>query len=162
MKERVVINRGPQTGNWRAVLQTGNTPKAEQTQQVFSLWIEHGTQPKDGAYAYTMQPITPTRPPEPEILQNSTEAQVVRFDGHLVQAACYAPTTLKLTTEHSLRVTSPCLLLLDTATTPPRLFVADPTQTLTTLSVTYDGKTVEVTLPKGGAKGKTTNEKFKM
>ena len=49
-----------------------------------------------------MQPITPTRPPEPEILQNSTEAQVVRFDGHLVQAACYAPTTLKLTTEHSL------------------------------------------------------------
>ena len=154
-KQAVVVRSGPQTGNWRKVQETSSVPKADQTKDVFCLWVEHGTQPTDGSSSYIIQPTEQARKETATILRNTEQVQAVRFGEHLVQAVFHAAGTLQLSAGLSISVMQPCLLLLDDSTPAPKVWVADPTQTLTSLVVTVGGKTMKLALPIGGEMGKS-------
>ncbi len=151
--QQVTVSTGPQTGKWRAVLDTVTTPKEPQTLDVFNLWIEHGAHPEHGSYAYILQPTEAARKSAPVILQNTEQAQAARAGAAQVAAVFHAAGRLDYTPGHAVEVDNPCVLLLNTDPQTASLWVADPTQTLSALRVTVDGKSYTVQLPQGGKKG---------
>lgn len=148
--QQTVVSAGPRTGNWRAVLQTGNVPREDITLNVFHLAVEHGHHPGDGHYAYIIQPVDPERQPDVELLQNTPGLQAACV-GTQLQAAFYAPGALTYGGGHTVSVDAPCLLLLDTAA--HRAYVSDPLRQRTTLTLTLDGNAYNISLPQADFKG---------
>ncbi|MHB9106957.1 MAG: polysaccharide lyase family 8 super-sandwich domain-containing protein [Armatimonadota bacterium] len=148
--QAVVLSAGPRTGNWSAVRQTGDVPREDMTRNIFHLAIEHGIHPKDGGYAYIIQPADPDRQPVVELLQNTPQLQAARV-GAQVQAAFYSAGTLVYAPDHTLSVDAPCLLLLDTAA--HRVYVSDPLHTRRSLTLTIDGTPYTAELPQDDMAG---------
>ena len=147
--QKVVLSTGAQTGKWATVLNTVSIPKTKQTKDIFNMAIEHGTNPKNGSYAYIIQPTEKARQQKAEILMNTDQLQAVRFGTDQIQAVFHAPGSLQYAPDKSISVTQPCLLMLDSSTQPNKLIVTEPTQTLTSLSITLNGTAYDVKLPTG-------------
>ncbi len=145
----VTVQRGEQSGSWRTVLNVSGVPKAAQTRQVFTLYLDHGTHPADATYAYVISPAGAA--PAVTLLANTTALQAVQLNG-LLLTVFHAPGTVTAA-GHTLAADHPCLLLLDLAA--PHVTVADPTQQLPALTLTLDGKAVDITLPRGAHAGQS-------
>ena len=148
----VTLHAGDAIGNWKNVYDTPSTPKDDITTPLFTLAISHGAGPRDASYAYAVAPTTdlPSLNLLPEnritILSNTPELQAARFDD-AVGAIVWSPGTLA-TGEHIIQVDHPCTLLLTAKDGKPHITIADPTESLDTLTITFDGKTKAVAFPK--------------
>jgi chondroitin AC lyase len=121
-----------QTGSWYSI----NTSKSEAivTQDVFTLWIDHGVKPTNGAYAYALRPgidaaAMPAYAADPPftIVTNSTALQAVFHRGlGLLEAAFLQPGTV--TVSGGLRVGSDtaCLAMVHETATNIEVSVANP------------------------------------
>ena len=115
----VSVEAGPKTGSWHEV-NSDSGDKTPVTDNVFSLFINHGLRPKDSTYAYVVVPQIASGNPADyaarlpvAILANTPACQAVRHAGlGLTQAVFYAPGTLKITDSLSVTVSRSCVLLL--------------------------------------------------
>ncbi len=155
-----VVQAVPQNGTWTSIEEASpNTGVV--TQDVFSLWIEHGPRTSEcapsedatseGAYAYRVVPglddenfaAYPEASPV-SVLSNSDRVQAVQASGGtLVQAVFYEVERLvvddDLDSSLVIEPDAPCLVMLRRAKDGLALSVADPTQTLAVLSICLSG-----------------------
>ncbi|MCX6344672.1 MAG: glycoside hydrolase family 88 protein [Armatimonadetes bacterium] len=151
--QRVTLSNQKQTGNWSKVQKTDSTPKADVTQDVFSLYIDHGAKPDAATYAYSISPIT-TKEPKPEILSNTEKLQAVRA-GNIVSAILYAPGSVEYASGQKLELDAPCALLLNMFGKRPSITLSDPTHALKSIIITLNGYQQTITLPTGGGVGRS-------
>lgn len=167
---------GPQTGAWSELRKEGVSPE-KATKDVFNLWIDHGPQPKDATYAYAVLPdieqpaLASAAASRPwRVLANTPQLQAVAnpADG-LVQAVFYASGRLEKSIVPAIKTDSPCVLLVRTRDNGALdLTVSDPTQKLSSLTLTIDGHfsgpncrvtdfatEITVPLPSGGDAGES-------
>jgi chondroitin AC lyase len=131
-----VVSAAPQRGAWTEI-QERATDTGTVTQDVFSLWIEHGPRPTEGAYTYRVVPrlsadefVTYPDQNPVSILANSAHLQAVLSSGNaLAQAVFYAPGRLELDKSLTIEADIPCLLMLRQTAEGLDLSIADPTQT---------------------------------
>jgi len=148
-----------QTGSWDKVFAAGSADPVEKN--VFAAWISHGLNPKDASYAYIVLPgITEAglqeyaKKPEAKVLKNTPELQAVS-SGETTIAIFYSPGELEYAPGKSLKLDQSGLVMLQTTSKGPVVRVSDPTQELTELTLTLNGKTTTVKLPAGPEAGST-------
>ena len=168
----VKLQTGKVTGNWSKVFKTPETPKADVTREIFNLWLDHGAAPANATYAYalTLAGNAPVAKP----LRNTPALQLVRMAPALYGVIFWQPgraeipdgpgggtgnvpedgpgNAVTLTADHA------CLVLLDM--TARTLCVAEPTQKISRLTLTFNGKPVSVALPAGAMAGSTAKAKL--
>lgn len=158
---RLVVTAGPQTGAWSDI-GTGST--APLTEQVFNLWIDHGTAPTNGSYAYVVLPnVTPKQMAEKaktadlRILENSRNTQAVynralKLAEIAFRRAGSLSTPLgRVTADHA------CLLLVRKTAEGWKLSASNPENLPLTLHVTVKHKRTEIQLPGGNFAGSTVS-----
>lgn len=146
------VQIGPVNGNWEKLFPTrGDRPA---TGDVFSLWIDHGAAPKNARYAYCILPQTQASEMDKKvaeksatILSNTEQVQAVEVAGS-IQAVFYNAGMLT-TPEYTIKVNAPCLVLLQ----GDDLYVSDPLQLSSALTITIDQRAVTVTLSSGNEAG---------
>ena len=170
-----------QTGSWYSI----NTSKSAAivTQDVFTLWIDHGVKPTNGVYAYALRPgidaaAMPGYAADPPftIVTNSTALQAVFHRGlGLLEAAFLQPGTV--TVPGGLRVASDtaCLAMVRESATNVEVFVANPLNQTGTVRLvlnravggpgaTWDpgsaSSTVAIDLPAGTSAGATAGAAY--
>ena len=114
---------------------------------LFSLNINHGTNPQNAAYAYVVKPgLTSAADADKyqkslpvKIISNTTEIQAVEHSGlKLTEVLFYQPGTLKLPNGDAITVDTPCVLMWNSTT--GKISVANP------YCETKNPKTIKVTL----------------
>lgn len=142
----IVVSAAPQSGTWTSIEES--TPDTGiVTQDVFSLWIEHGARPSEGAYAYRVVPALPasdfatynaTSPIT--VLANDAKVQALVYpEEALVQAVFYAACCLTVDEGLAIEVDVPCALMLRQAQDAVTLLVADPAQSQSYIQVRLSG-----------------------
>jgi chondroitin AC lyase len=150
ISETVTLATNQATGNWKTIFNNAGTPKADVTGDIFSLNIDHGVHPADGTFAYEIG--LAGEKPGSVILQNTPEIQAVRFADGVIGIVFEAPGTFSQNGT-SLATDQPCVVILDKSA--KKIFVAEPTQKLKTLTLIFNGATLMVNLPENEAAGST-------
>lgn len=130
-----------QTGTWESIGTTTGTV----TQNVFSAWVDHGTNPSNGQYAYAVLPGTTTTSLDSyvaanpfAILSNTPSIQAVRqASTGTTQIAFYQAGTLTIATGLTVTVDKPCMLQVrELSGGNIEVAVSDPTQSVAQVNVT--------------------------
>ena len=153
-------------------------PKVEEQLDVFSLWLDHGKNPKDGTYAYIVSPAVKSDGMKEyasslpvEVLRNSPDLQAVMHskDGCL-GAAFFQPGSLETDRGFRLSVNQPCLVMLRKIENGYYLAVSNPRNEALAVDVEINRKlegigstwiedrevsSVEFEFPKGPSAGKS-------
>ena len=124
--------------------QTTNTVK-----DIFTFWIPHGVGPTDSKYAYIMLPSATVEETKNynqnqplEILANTTQVQAVKDNRrNIISAVFFQPTQLVVSSDVTVDVDKPCVVILERITEDWKATVSTPgisngevTLTLTTIS----------------------------
>jgi chondroitin AC lyase len=143
----MTVSRQQRTGQWSTLFRNGATPKGTVRGTIVTLWIDHGRQPTDASYAYR---ICPAESPKPvNVLSNTSALQAVEAVGKV--AAVLRAAGSVVVDGKLLHVDQPCTLLADPA--DHTVTLADPTQKLTSIRVTWGGASSVTTLPTNGMAG---------
>ncbi|HWB90945.1 MAG TPA: polysaccharide lyase family 8 super-sandwich domain-containing protein [Puia sp.] len=163
----VHIRVGKQSGSWFRINRSGSN--AGVSGKVFTLWIDHGTAPLDSGYAYLVVPgigspaaMKAYNMASVRIVRNTADMQAVeQRQLDILQVVFYAPGTL-IDGRVTVGVDRPCMVMIrDVHGSRPRIYVADPSQKLTSLEVSLrlpaysDMRRVECMLPKTPYAGST-------
>ena len=126
--------------------------------EVFSLWLDHGTKPKDESYEYMILPastkdkVKQLDSDKIKIITNNKDLQAVDFDGKIYIAA-YKPANVQLTKNIHFKTLETGLFILQSNNKEVKATVSDPTQKLGEISFSINGKPYTVKLPEGDRKG---------
>jgi len=142
----VGIGANQQTGSWNQIYSTGS--KKPITNQVFNLWIDHGTQPQNKQYAYMIIPdikvdklTSMANQPEISIIQNSSSYQVLKSGkDHKVFAVFYEPEQLRIDEKLSIIPDAPCMMIIQDESTKMTVTLSDPLQKKNTIQLTLSGR----------------------
>lgn len=159
----IAVANKTQYGNWRTISVSQEDKKVEGN--IFSLWFDHGTTPKDQKYAYYIVPNMQTsaqmkkyiKSKTIEILSNEASSQVVyQKDLKILQAVFYnANQSAEVKGDFKIETNVPCILMARKNGSKMDLHVTDPTQKLKTIIVrikdykTGHSKEVEIELATG-------------
>ncbi|MFV0540603.1 MAG: polysaccharide lyase family 8 super-sandwich domain-containing protein [Aestuariibaculum sp.] len=142
---QVKLSTHTQSGTWQSI----NTGESSNTvsKSVFKLWIDHGTQPSNGSYAYIVAP-NKTSVSQMQayntnnnilITQNNNAVQAVKHTGLdmlqiiFYEAGSYDDGTTKI------EVDQPCTLLLkNVSTSSITVHIADPSQQKSSINIFID------------------------
>lgn len=150
------VGGAQQHGSWREVYVSGAAATVER--EVFSLWIDHGSaaDPAAATYAYVVLPGMGadevrawSAQPDLAILANTPDLQAVRF-GAEVGAVFRRAGSLAAAPGGALTVDQPCAVLVGAE---GAVTVADPSQSLPAVSLSWRGRTARVVLPDGQRAG---------
>jgi chondroitin AC lyase len=179
---QVTVKNMDQTGSWRDI--SNAQSDAPVTRKVFSIWIDHGNEPKDGVYQYIVAPSLELEPfvkwadTNPLIsVSNNRDYQAVWDKRHDVFGlAFYRSGTMILEPGLAVLVSKPCLLILRRINkgTSYRISISDPTARLLNIilkiSITLKGEdaminpdgssSVSFVFPSGENAGKSTTMEF--
>ncbi len=141
-KQSVAVKAGQQSGKFRRIY--GLADDVVVTKDVFSIWLKHGSQPKDASYSYIVIPATSSaaldkrsRNSGIEILSNTESLQAVAHDQlQLTGAVFHQPDTLAFTELFNVHASAPSIILFDQKS--GKLHVSDPTQTLTNITISVE------------------------
>lgn len=132
---------------------------------VFSLWIDHGVQPRHESYAYIVLPVADPdgrRTAEHgiaqvKILANTPACQAVwHQELRLVGIVFWEPGVIALPTGGRVAVTRPCVLLgQDRSPGETRLSIANPVDGAATIHVEYANRCLCFNLPAGPRGGQS-------
>lgn len=141
-------------GNWQKCFPTYNDIPTEG--DVFSIYIDHGKNPRAGSYAYVIYPNVKAlnvkktiAKSKSKILSNTNTVQAVQNSGS-VMAVFYKAGKLKIDDKTIIEVDAPCLLMRN----KQEIRVSDPLHTAISVSITINGKNYLAQLPQGDEKGK--------
>jgi chondroitin AC lyase len=164
--EKPELQIAEQKGDWKDLFTTrGSSP---QSGQVFSLWLDHGTAPKEQSYAYVMYPETsatdmPRRVQDAglRILSNTPELQAVSVKGETrIQAVFFTAGKLEWSKGKELESDTPCVVSVVRSAQGAIAYVSEPTQQAKTLHLKWAGRAVTIELPIGGNAGKAVEVKL--
>ncbi|MEV4197879.1 polysaccharide lyase 8 family protein [Micromonospora globbae] len=141
--------REERTGTWRDV---GSSSSGPITRRYLTMWFDHGSNPSGAGYAYLLMPnATPddtaalAAEPDYQIVANTADAQAVRIpDDGLTAVNFFAAGSVPLGPNAArgaapiVTVSAPCSLLVRRHGTELVLAVSDPTQGLSSLTVTLN------------------------
>lgn len=148
------VASGPVTGNWHRVFNNPEAPTADVTKDVFTLWIDHGSTPHGGKYAYVVSPKEgPDVASFVKVLENTADRQAVHFANGKVALIFWKKGETFLPDGRKIAVDAPCAALVSGET----IRISDPTQKLESLSLTVEGVAHTVRFPSGPLAG-TANE----
>jgi chondroitin AC lyase len=157
-----------QSGTWESI-NTLEGSSTLQTGNVFSLWIDHGSNPKNASYIYIVVPGIDNQQKaqnynanDIQIIQNTSAIQAVYNKKLEVLEVVFYQTGKISLNEKTLRVNKPCALIFKKGTL---ITVSDPSQKNSKISITIkiNGTkyTKKVVLPTNGAtKGASTTVDF--
>jgi len=145
---------GLRTGSWRKIHQQESADAV--TGELFTLWIDHGTNPRDADYAYLVRPAAAAaQPPAVRVIVNDDKLQAAETDD-LAGAAFYAPGEVKTKAFGVLAAAQPCVVLMRRqGLRQAELSAADPTTKLEKLSLRLGSKDLVLDLPRGDRAGAT-------
>jgi len=162
------ITNQKQKGSWAII--NASRSKSVIAGKVFKMWFNHGVDPADATYAYIVTPgisqqdMKFDKQQEIEILANSKTMQAVKNETlNILQVVFYEAGGL--TDENiSIKVDQPCIVLIkNTATKNPEIYLADPTQKLKELNIAISSKMMKtedkrlLAFPQGNFAGSTIN-----
>lgn len=138
--QEVKVSNASQSGSWE-----GEDPVSR---DAFTLYVDHGTQPTDAAYDYTVLPAaTPAEVeayaerPAVRTLRNDTEVQAVRHDELGVTMATFSSAgSVELGDGRTLTVDQPSVVILDERGKTPVVSVSNPDRPGLTVALTITGK----------------------
>lgn len=164
----VHVSAAPAKGNWRRINHHDWATEETVEKQVFTLRIDHGIKPASAGYAYMVVPGAKAGVSESfsgrklRILSNTPALQAVRHDGKgIIQAVFYNPGTVTIAKGMTLKVSGPCMLLVEMdGVNLRRMTVSDPSrkQRSITIEVTaQDTVPRTVSLPDGMMAGSSVD-----
>ncbi|MBO5762799.1 MAG: hypothetical protein J6R85_02920 [Lentisphaeria bacterium] len=145
--------------NWQRINLMNFQQKTPETDvEVLDLAIDHGTAPKDAAYAYVVQCDGNVDAALPVILSNTKDIQAAQnAAGNSIGAVFYNAGSILKTPRGDIRVTAPCAILLEYLPDSVRITVTDgkmdPDCKTITVAVPGAGL-VEISMPSGAECGK--------
>jgi chondroitin AC lyase len=169
-KQKVKCERGPQSGSWSQLTDAQWDGVADEVEMdVFSLWIEHGTQPQNESYSYAIHPgitademASKAKEEKITILKNTQDTQAL-YDTtkkrHMI--AFWKAGGIKLNNNKALKTDSPCLVMLEEMGDAPLLRITEPTQKLEAINIDLTGfKPLSVKLPAAPHRGDTVEARL--
>ena len=168
VNQRVRLENNVRTGSWRNI--STQFPSDKISHDVFTLWIDHGARPDNGAYEYIAVPgllaesvMEYARKPPVVTVSNTLQLQAVRHETlNILGAVFYEPgqfTAGKVTAS----VDKPCLLLLKIDGNNVEVTVSNPenSEVEVTVSISIEGKgqaQAGYNLPGGPDAGKSVSK----
>jgi chondroitin AC lyase len=163
----VTIAAEEQSGSWYEI--NDSLSSTVLTEDVFSLWFDHGLSPVDDSYACVVVPAVSRaefdsfREISPiTILSNTSDLQAVRHSTlQLTQLAFHTAGDFVTPQGYEIEVSEPCLVMIDESTVPATVTVSDPTQVLSSLLVQleepdWDARSLYYVLPVDDEAGSST------
>jgi len=167
--KQVWLRRGASTGTWRSISHQDHATDEPVTQDIFTVGIDHGAQPKDASYAYVVLPAASESQTEAythqqpiEVVSNTRDLQAVSHTGLSIHyAVFYQPGNV--TFPGGIRLTSrqPALFLVKALPGgTAQVTLADPTRKLDNVTFRLElatgmDTTLTVQLPQGMLAGKS-------
>ena len=136
----VTICGKEQSGSWKKINADCSGEKI--TKNVFSLWINHGTSPKNEKYSYIVCPNSSTKySNEIEIISNNSDFQAVENKKlKLIEMAIYNAGKYALGKDLSVEVNIPCILIIQEIGKELKVYGSDPTQKHNKIKVKISGR----------------------
>ncbi|RZK41791.1 MAG: chondroitinase [Pedobacter sp.] len=159
------LTNAVQSGSWATI--NANRSTAEVKGKVFKLWFNHGIDPSNQSYAYVVMPgiseadMINKKALPIEIIANGSKIQaVLHKDLKMMQVVFYEAGTVSFL-GNRITVDQPCILMMkDFMSKKPTVSVADPTQLLSAIHVTFNDASTSLSFPQGEHKGATTSFQF--
>jgi chondroitin AC lyase len=131
-KTNIRLKNEYQNGSWSSINELQS--KQPITNNVFTLWLDHGVRPKDASYEYIVVPDTDSAKLEAyvkespvRILANTVNTQAVINDKlGIAEIVFYAPGRLLVKTGLEVNVDQPCMVMLEEKGDTERLTVSTP------------------------------------
>jgi chondroitin AC lyase len=154
---KVKSSAGPQSGAW---LEIGTGPSAQVTEQVFNLWIDHGTAPQNASYEYIVTPNVTAADvakmaahPDVEVLANTAETQAVYNSALKLAEIAFRNAGALETPLGKVEADRSCLLLVRQVAGGWKVTTSNPENQPLALHVTVKGKQAAIELPGGNDAG---------
>jgi chondroitin AC lyase len=159
------VKVGPQTGDLRPGRYSNSN--APPTEQVFTLWIDHGVRPRDAQYAYAVLPGINAqqlaewvaRLPVRVITNTIAQQAVIHDQVGVAEIVFYTPGSVALPAGWTVKVDHPCMALLAKHGNSTRIAVSSPGGEFfvvhLTLTTPNGEQSVTFKLPDGDMAGKT-------
>lgn len=139
------------SGTWASV--NASIIRDTVTEKIFKPLMLHNKMDQEQSAGYALalcetpkQAKKLVKKPTWEVLRNDKACQAVQFEDDAVMAAFFSPGTLEMGKKETLRVSRPCLILIEN----DKLHVSDPSHKGGTIEIDWKGKTHKVELPKTG------------
>ncbi len=162
--KEIKIEAREKTGQLHSIYGLG--VNSQYRKDIFSVWYDHGIQPKNASYAYIVIPGISFEAAQKyhhgldvDILSNTDKIQVVTHKSlNMTGLVFYEAGSFKLPDGLNLEVSDPCLVLANHAS--GTLAVSDPTALLKNLKITVQNndrgkKVLSIPLPQGFEAGKS-------
>lgn len=143
------VSNQAETGRWSAITDQKNISDELVSEEVFTLWLDHGKKPAGAAYQYIVVPNvseqqlseTSRNNRSVSILSNTSGLQAVRHDKlGISQLAFYRAGSLEVEKGINIRLDSPGMVMLKTkGGKVSELTVADPSRKLSRMLVSVSG-----------------------
>lgn len=170
----VFVSDQIQKGSWERI-NSSKKKLPEQQAKVFKCWLSHGENPQRATYAYVVMPglvqeeFSPSLAEENiQILSNTEKVQGIHNKAlGLTQIIFYEPAELLLSQENiKIKTNDPCALQLKKQGTNYTLSIADPTQKLPKIELSFTQgertKNISIALPQGDWAGSTLTQNIEL
>ena len=154
---QVKLSAGTQSGAWSEI---GNGPSTPVTEQVFDLWIDHGTGPQNASYEYIVAPNATVAEvaklaahPDVKVLSNSVKNQAVYNRPLKLAEIAFRNAGALVTPLGKIEVDHSCLLLVRRGAIGWKVTASNPENQAITLHVIVNGKQATIELPGGNYAG---------
>jgi chondroitin AC lyase len=162
----VELKNQAQSGSWNAINSTYSSNTI--TEDVFSLWIEHGADPTDASYEYIIVPGADRTAVQAyaqnlpvRTIINTAGVQAVRHDGlGIAGIVFYQAGQVEIKMGMAVRVDQPCIVLVDETRPNTGVTVSNPVNQPLTVNVDLvfadnDDARLTFNLPDGGEAGRS-------
>lgn len=154
-KTNIKLSTDKQTGSWKDLSDIESDQ--QESGNVFKLWIDHGKQPVNAKYNYIIAPKTKKVSQSKKIAANfinvnqeNVQAVYKKSSGQLM-IVFFAPSEFEIL-GHKIKVDKACTILFEKAKfESPSFYISDPSRKEKEITITVDGKTINVKLPTDSA-----------
>lgn len=142
----ICLSNQVREGRWSDITDEKNVSHEVVSEEVFTLWLDHGQRPENASYQYVVVPdvaigtladrINPI-----EILANAPDVQAVKHEGHgIYQIAFYEAGEVEMTKGLKLKIDSQGMAMVKMkGQKVVELSVADPSRKLSRAAITISG-----------------------
>lgn len=140
----VQLNNSTATGNWRLINHQAFATEETVKKNVFTLWLNHGTKPKNATYQYIVVPNMSAseiedynKKPDINIIVNSEDIQAVQHKSlGISQIVFYKPGTVRISSDVNVIADSPCMIMISMkGKNVQQIVVSDPTEKLKSVTL---------------------------
>ena len=142
----VKIKNQSQSGSWYSINQVESTSVI--SEEVFTLWFDHGTTPSNSSYEYIVIPnksaseVSAYSSSCPiQVISNTTSIQAVRHNTQLLsEIVFHQPGSIRLHSNLTVKCNIPALVMIDESTSTPQVNIKSPSglPMIATINLIYD------------------------